>query len=223
MTATPGDAEWNNALNVWCGQTSRPSGPSYVARTEAFYRCPTTGSRSGVPPARPSSSQTFSFPMWMAGCSVFNLIINGPSATPRSRRPPRFAGNYSEPGTGDELRLWDPSVRQTKETGKSNLTLNTSRGTARAGDHGLPVSGGRSSSPPPSQRDRIWITALSPVTPLRCSPCRPLLAHHPLPPLPRYDRRHRARTQVLANRLINRLRGVDHRPMRRSGQPRRRS
>ena len=74
--------EWNNALNVWCGADESPiRARSYVARAmEAFYGLPYDRFEKWSPAGSPKQLADFLIPYVMAGCSVFNLIINGPSA-----------------------------------------------------------------------------------------------------------------------------------------------
>ena len=74
--------EWKNALNVWCGADESVSrARSYVARAmEAFYGLPYDRFEKWSPAGSPKQLAEFLMPYVAAGCSVFNLIINGPSA-----------------------------------------------------------------------------------------------------------------------------------------------
>jgi alkanesulfonate monooxygenase SsuD/methylene tetrahydromethanopterin reductase-like flavin-dependent oxidoreductase (luciferase family) len=74
--------EWNNALNVWCGTDESPGqARSYLARAmEGFYGLPYERFEKWSPAGSPGQIADFLLPYVSAGCSVFNLIINGASA-----------------------------------------------------------------------------------------------------------------------------------------------
>ena len=73
---------WTNALNVWCGvDESSGSARTHLARAmEAFYQVPFDRFEKWSPAGTPEQIADFVLPYVDAGCSVFNLIINGPSA-----------------------------------------------------------------------------------------------------------------------------------------------
>jgi alkanesulfonate monooxygenase SsuD/methylene tetrahydromethanopterin reductase-like flavin-dependent oxidoreductase (luciferase family) len=74
--------EWTNALNVWCGvDRSADTARSHVAQAmEAFYGLPYSTFEKWSPAGSPKQLADFLVPYLAAGCSVINLIINGPSA-----------------------------------------------------------------------------------------------------------------------------------------------
>jgi alkanesulfonate monooxygenase SsuD/methylene tetrahydromethanopterin reductase-like flavin-dependent oxidoreductase (luciferase family) len=73
---------WTNALNVWCGVGHRSDeARSYVAPAmEAFYQLPYERFEKWSPAGTPKQLAEFLIPYVTAGCSVFNLIINGQDA-----------------------------------------------------------------------------------------------------------------------------------------------
>jgi alkanesulfonate monooxygenase SsuD/methylene tetrahydromethanopterin reductase-like flavin-dependent oxidoreductase (luciferase family) len=84
MEAAASDAgrtvpEWTNALNVWCGVgDSSDEARSYLAPAmEAFYQLPFERFERWSPAGNPRQIAEFLVPYAVAGCSVFNLIING--------------------------------------------------------------------------------------------------------------------------------------------------
>ena len=70
---------WTNALNVWCGVGANASeGRSYVAPAmETFYQLPYDRFEKWSPAGTPQAIAEFLVPYVAAGCSIFNLIING--------------------------------------------------------------------------------------------------------------------------------------------------
>jgi alkanesulfonate monooxygenase SsuD/methylene tetrahydromethanopterin reductase-like flavin-dependent oxidoreductase (luciferase family) len=74
--------ESTNALNMWCGVGVDSDGArTHVARAmEAFYGLPYSTFEKWSPSGTPTQLADFLMPYLAAGCSVFNLIINGPSA-----------------------------------------------------------------------------------------------------------------------------------------------
>ncbi len=72
---------WTNALNVWCGVGESPGlARTHVARAmEAFYGLPYDKFEKWSPAGSPEQIADFLMPYAAAGCSVFNLIINGSS------------------------------------------------------------------------------------------------------------------------------------------------
>jgi alkanesulfonate monooxygenase SsuD/methylene tetrahydromethanopterin reductase-like flavin-dependent oxidoreductase (luciferase family) len=73
---------WTNALNVWCGvdETSDRARIHVAHAMEAFYGLPYDRFEKWSPAGSPKQLADFLVPYAAAGCSVFNLIINGPSA-----------------------------------------------------------------------------------------------------------------------------------------------
>ena len=73
---------WTNALNVWCGVGESPGmARIHLAQAmEAFYKLPFDRFEKWSPAGTPKQIADFVMPYVGAGCSVFNLIINGPSA-----------------------------------------------------------------------------------------------------------------------------------------------
>jgi alkanesulfonate monooxygenase SsuD/methylene tetrahydromethanopterin reductase-like flavin-dependent oxidoreductase (luciferase family) len=73
---------WTNALNVWCGvgESSGMARIHLAQAMEAFYRLPFDRFEKWSPAGTPTQIADFVMPYVDAGCSVFNLIINGPSA-----------------------------------------------------------------------------------------------------------------------------------------------
>jgi alkanesulfonate monooxygenase SsuD/methylene tetrahydromethanopterin reductase-like flavin-dependent oxidoreductase (luciferase family) len=74
--------ELTNALNVWCGVDGSPdTARTHVAQAmEAFYGLPYSMFEKWSPAGSPEQLADFLMPYLTAGCSVFNLIINGSSA-----------------------------------------------------------------------------------------------------------------------------------------------
>jgi alkanesulfonate monooxygenase SsuD/methylene tetrahydromethanopterin reductase-like flavin-dependent oxidoreductase (luciferase family) len=72
---------WTNALNIWCGVGSPGTARTHLAHAmEAFYRLPYSTFEKWSPAGPPAQLADFLIPYLAAGCSVFNLIINGSSA-----------------------------------------------------------------------------------------------------------------------------------------------
>jgi alkanesulfonate monooxygenase SsuD/methylene tetrahydromethanopterin reductase-like flavin-dependent oxidoreductase (luciferase family) len=73
---------WTNALNVWCGvdESSHRARIHVAQAMEAFYGLPYPRFEKWSPAGSPEHVAEFLVPYLAAGCSVFNLIINGPSA-----------------------------------------------------------------------------------------------------------------------------------------------
>jgi alkanesulfonate monooxygenase SsuD/methylene tetrahydromethanopterin reductase-like flavin-dependent oxidoreductase (luciferase family) len=74
--------ESTNALNMWCGVdvTSDGARTHVASAMEAFYGLPYRAFEKWSPAGTPTQLADFLMPYLAAGCSVFNLIINGPSA-----------------------------------------------------------------------------------------------------------------------------------------------
>jgi alkanesulfonate monooxygenase SsuD/methylene tetrahydromethanopterin reductase-like flavin-dependent oxidoreductase (luciferase family) len=72
---------WTNALNVWCGvDTTATAARAHVApRMEEFYGIPYDRFERWSPAGTPAQVAEQLVPYVAAGCSVFNLILNGPS------------------------------------------------------------------------------------------------------------------------------------------------
>jgi alkanesulfonate monooxygenase SsuD/methylene tetrahydromethanopterin reductase-like flavin-dependent oxidoreductase (luciferase family) len=70
---------WTNALNVWCGVASEAEeARSFLAPAmEAFYQLPFDTFARWSPAGTPRQIAEFLVPYVEAGCSVFNLILNG--------------------------------------------------------------------------------------------------------------------------------------------------
>lgn len=75
-------SRWTNGLNVWCGVGESPGmARIHLAQAmEAFYGLPYDTFVKWSPAGTPKQIADFLMPYAAAGCSVFNLIINGPSA-----------------------------------------------------------------------------------------------------------------------------------------------
>lgn len=73
---------WTNALNVWCGVDDSPQqARNHVASAmESFYGVPYSNFERWSPAGTPKQIADFLVPYLSADCTVFNLIINGPSA-----------------------------------------------------------------------------------------------------------------------------------------------
>jgi alkanesulfonate monooxygenase SsuD/methylene tetrahydromethanopterin reductase-like flavin-dependent oxidoreductase (luciferase family) len=72
---------WTNALNVWCGvdDVSHQARAHVGQAMEAYYGLPYEKFEKWSPAGSPKQVAEFLEPYVAAGCSVFNLIINGPS------------------------------------------------------------------------------------------------------------------------------------------------
>jgi alkanesulfonate monooxygenase SsuD/methylene tetrahydromethanopterin reductase-like flavin-dependent oxidoreductase (luciferase family) len=70
---------WTNALNVWCGVgNGADQARAYLAPAmEAFYQLPFERFAKWSPAGTPPQLAEFLTPYAEAGCSVFNLILNG--------------------------------------------------------------------------------------------------------------------------------------------------
>jgi alkanesulfonate monooxygenase SsuD/methylene tetrahydromethanopterin reductase-like flavin-dependent oxidoreductase (luciferase family) len=70
---------WTNALNVWCGVGEGPDeARGYLAPAmEAFYQLPFERFAKWSPAGTPPQLAEFLTPYAEAGCSLFNLILNG--------------------------------------------------------------------------------------------------------------------------------------------------
>jgi alkanesulfonate monooxygenase SsuD/methylene tetrahydromethanopterin reductase-like flavin-dependent oxidoreductase (luciferase family) len=75
------EPRWRNGLNVWCGVgRDATEARSYVAPAmEAFYRLPYESFERWSPAGLPEQLAGFLIPYVEAGCSIFNLILNGAS------------------------------------------------------------------------------------------------------------------------------------------------
>jgi alkanesulfonate monooxygenase SsuD/methylene tetrahydromethanopterin reductase-like flavin-dependent oxidoreductase (luciferase family) len=73
---------WTNALNVWCGVgRSAEEARRFVAGAmEAFYQMPYERFERWSPAGTPEQLAEFLVPYVEAGCSVFNLIVQGAGA-----------------------------------------------------------------------------------------------------------------------------------------------
>ncbi len=80
--ANRGIVRWTNALNVWCGvdDVSDQARTHVGQAMEAYYGLPYEKFEKWSPAGPPKQLAEFLMPYVAAGCSVFNLIINGPSA-----------------------------------------------------------------------------------------------------------------------------------------------
>jgi alkanesulfonate monooxygenase SsuD/methylene tetrahydromethanopterin reductase-like flavin-dependent oxidoreductase (luciferase family) len=72
---------WTNALNVWCGvdDVSHHARAHVGQAMEAYYGLPYEKFEKWSPAGSPKQVAEFLEPYVAAGCSVFNLIINGSS------------------------------------------------------------------------------------------------------------------------------------------------
>ena len=70
---------WRNVLNVWCGVgKDTDEARSYVGPAmQAFYQLPYERFEKWSPAGTPEEIADFLVPYVEAGCSTFNLIING--------------------------------------------------------------------------------------------------------------------------------------------------
>jgi alkanesulfonate monooxygenase SsuD/methylene tetrahydromethanopterin reductase-like flavin-dependent oxidoreductase (luciferase family) len=75
-------SSWTNALNIWCGvgESSGMARVHLAQAMEAFYGMPYDRFEKWSPAGTPKQIADFVVPYLNAGCSVVNLIINGPSA-----------------------------------------------------------------------------------------------------------------------------------------------
>jgi alkanesulfonate monooxygenase SsuD/methylene tetrahydromethanopterin reductase-like flavin-dependent oxidoreductase (luciferase family) len=76
------EIKWTNALNIWCGvnSSSDSARPHVASAMEAFYGMPYETFEKWSPAGTALELSEFLVPYIAAGCSMFNLIINGPSA-----------------------------------------------------------------------------------------------------------------------------------------------
>jgi alkanesulfonate monooxygenase SsuD/methylene tetrahydromethanopterin reductase-like flavin-dependent oxidoreductase (luciferase family) len=77
-----GEHAATNALNVWCGVGATPgeARQHVAAGMETFYQLPYERFERWSPAGTPTEIADFLAPYVDAGCSVFNLIVQGPSA-----------------------------------------------------------------------------------------------------------------------------------------------
>jgi alkanesulfonate monooxygenase SsuD/methylene tetrahydromethanopterin reductase-like flavin-dependent oxidoreductase (luciferase family) len=70
---------WVNALNVWCGvgRRAQDARRHVAAGMEAFYQLPYERFERWSPFGTPQQIATFLAPYLDAGCSVFNLVVQG--------------------------------------------------------------------------------------------------------------------------------------------------
>jgi alkanesulfonate monooxygenase SsuD/methylene tetrahydromethanopterin reductase-like flavin-dependent oxidoreductase (luciferase family) len=75
------DRPFTNALNVWCGvgDTTARAREHVAAGMEAFYQLPYERFEKWSPAGEPARIAEFLQPYAEAGCSIFNLIVQGPS------------------------------------------------------------------------------------------------------------------------------------------------
>jgi alkanesulfonate monooxygenase SsuD/methylene tetrahydromethanopterin reductase-like flavin-dependent oxidoreductase (luciferase family) len=80
--ASRSEIKWTNALNIWCGvdKSSDAARPHVASAMESFYGMPYEKFEKWSPAGPPAKLAEFLMPYIAAGCSMFNLIINGPSA-----------------------------------------------------------------------------------------------------------------------------------------------
>ena len=80
--ASRSEIKWTNALNIWCGvaKSSDAARPHVASAMEAFYGMPYERFEKWSPAGPASELADFLIPYIAAGCSMFNLIINGSSA-----------------------------------------------------------------------------------------------------------------------------------------------
>jgi alkanesulfonate monooxygenase SsuD/methylene tetrahydromethanopterin reductase-like flavin-dependent oxidoreductase (luciferase family) len=76
------EMNWTNALNIWCGvdKSSHAARPHVASAMEAFYGMSYERFEKWSPAGTAPELADFLIPYVAAGCSMFNLIINGPSA-----------------------------------------------------------------------------------------------------------------------------------------------
>ncbi len=72
---------FTNALNVWCGvgKSTERAREFVASRMQAFYQMPYERFEKWSPFGRPDQIVAFLLPYVAAGCSVFNLIVQGES------------------------------------------------------------------------------------------------------------------------------------------------
>ena len=75
------DAPFDNALNVWCGVgADADDARRHVAEgMQAFYQMPYERFEKWSPSGTPAQIAEFLTPYVDAGCSIFNLIVQGPT------------------------------------------------------------------------------------------------------------------------------------------------
>jgi alkanesulfonate monooxygenase SsuD/methylene tetrahydromethanopterin reductase-like flavin-dependent oxidoreductase (luciferase family) len=75
------DVPSQHALNVWCGvgNTSDEARSHVAPAMQAFYQLPYERFEKWSPAGTPEQIAEFLLPYAAAGCSTFNLILNGPS------------------------------------------------------------------------------------------------------------------------------------------------
>jgi len=75
------EPRWRNVLNVWCGvgRDAAEARRYVAAEMEAFYRQPYESFERWSPAGTPEQLAEFLIPYVEAGCSTFNLGINGAS------------------------------------------------------------------------------------------------------------------------------------------------
>jgi alkanesulfonate monooxygenase SsuD/methylene tetrahydromethanopterin reductase-like flavin-dependent oxidoreductase (luciferase family) len=74
------EIKWTNALNIWCGvdKSSVAARPHVASAMEVFYGMPYDRFEKWSPAGTAPELAEFLVPYVAAGCSMFNLIINGP-------------------------------------------------------------------------------------------------------------------------------------------------
>jgi len=77
------DVQWTNALNVWCGvgETSDDARSYLAPAMQAFYQLPYERFEKWSPAGTSNQVAEFLVPYVDAGCSLFNLVINGCDAS----------------------------------------------------------------------------------------------------------------------------------------------
>ncbi len=75
---------WHNALNVWCGvgRTAEEARSHVAPAMQAFYQLPYERFEKWSPAGTPEQIADFLVPYAEAGCSTFNLILNGGGIEP---------------------------------------------------------------------------------------------------------------------------------------------
>jgi alkanesulfonate monooxygenase SsuD/methylene tetrahydromethanopterin reductase-like flavin-dependent oxidoreductase (luciferase family) len=76
------EPRWQNGLNVWCGvgRDATEARRHLAPAMEAFYRLPYETFERWSPAGTPEQLAEFLIPYVEAGCSIFNLILNGASS-----------------------------------------------------------------------------------------------------------------------------------------------
>jgi alkanesulfonate monooxygenase SsuD/methylene tetrahydromethanopterin reductase-like flavin-dependent oxidoreductase (luciferase family) len=76
-----GDVAWQHALNVWCGvgATADEARGHVAPAMQGFYQLPFERFERWSPIGTPEQIADFLLPYAAAGCSTFNLILNGAS------------------------------------------------------------------------------------------------------------------------------------------------